>query len=79
MTSTADRNYQQFNTQWDEIIERMDAANQLVTEAREWLRDLYWTDDDAEEQIAEASDTYILRQIRRHYDGGVQGFMQDIA
>ena len=53
--------------------------NQLVTEAREWLRDLDWADDDAEDQIAEASDAYILLQIRRHYAGGIQGFMRDIA
>ena len=54
-------------------------SDQLVNEAREWLRDLNWADDDAEEQIDSASAAYILLQIRRHYAGGVQGFMQDSA
>ena len=30
MTSTADRNYQQFNTQCDEIIEQMDAGKRCI-------------------------------------------------
>jgi len=40
--------------------------------AREWLIECF---EDQEDEILEASDNVIVREVERHYDGGLAGFL----
>jgi hypothetical protein len=48
-----------------------------LIDAREWLMDCEWADEDAE-SIAEMSDETIRRAVQRHYDGGLRAFIADM-
>jgi hypothetical protein len=47
-------------------------AEQIVV-AREWLLDCY---PNQEEDIVEASDWNIIREVARLHDGGIDGFLE---
>jgi len=46
-----------------------------IKEAKEWLSDCIFADVEPEE-IAEMSDDVIVRAVARHYDGGIESFVQ---
>ena len=46
-----------------------------LLEARSWLAEIFPHDED---DIMDAPDALILRNIHTHYDGGIPAFIQDI-
>lgn len=53
----------------------MSRQDELIAAARGWVLDCMWKEDPAD--IAEMSDTEILRGVNRHYDGGLAQCARD--
>ena len=48
----------------------------MVEDMRDWLLDCDWADVDSED-IEAMPTSLILEAVKRHYRGGVAGFMRD--
>lgn len=59
----------------DDVLSMPD-AQQIVKDARDWVADCQWAEDDPE-FIQNLPDTSILLGVDRHYDGGLASFLQD--
>jgi hypothetical protein len=55
----------------DDIL-KMPNAEQIVNEARNWVHDCNWSD---EEHISSYTPTEILKGVDRHYEGGLSQFL----
>lgn len=49
---------------------------EVITEARDWIADCSWNDLDPEE-IEELTDEEVLKGVKKHYSGGLEGFLRD--
>lgn len=57
-----------------EDVLQMPDAKQIVKDAREWVEDCQWDD---QEEIGSYGDFQILRGVDRHYSGGLSQFLKD--
>jgi hypothetical protein len=48
----------------------------MINEMRMWIMDCVWDDLDADD-VDDLADAVIIRGVQRHYDGGVDQFVQD--
>lgn len=54
----------------------MTTLESLGEEARAWLLDLMWVEEDAHEQIENLDLEGLIAAINRHYDGGWLAFIR---
>lgn len=54
------------------------ASPEAMEEMRDWVKDCQWGDI-TEEDIDEMSDEEIIKGIKKHYSGGLKGFLQSIG
>jgi len=57
-----------------EDVLQMPDANQIIKDARDWVEDCQWND---QEEIGSYGDFQILKGVDRHYDGGLSQFLKD--
>lgn len=49
---------------------------EVIQEARDWISECSWNDLDADE-IDDLSDEEVLKGVKKHYSGGLDGFLRD--
>ena len=57
----------------------MELSKEDLKAAREWIIECLgtWRDIESEEDVEELSDAQVIKGIEKHYNGGIQQFIQD--
>ena len=51
----------------------------MIEEARNWMRNCIWRDDEDQDRIDDLDDLTTIRGIDRYYDGGWLQFVRNLA